>query len=167
MIRPLLSGEGRGQEEHGGGVTQTENGTTSVPKLLLVEDNPDDVALTRRALSRARIGNDLAVAGDGEAALDVLYRDVLDGRRDIGLVLLDLGLPKLDGREVLERVWADRRLRHIPVIVLTSSAKDEDMVKSYKGGAVAFLRKPVQVDRLLHAVSDLHGYRLLIARVPE
>lgn len=145
----------------------SEEGGTSVPKLLLVEDNPDDVALTRRALTRARIGNDVAVAGDGEQALDILYRDVLDGRKDIGLVLLDLGLPKLDGREVLERVWTDRRLRHIPVIVLTGSARDEDMVRSYKGGAVAFLRKPVQVDRLLHAISDLHGYRLLIARVPE
>ena len=151
----------------GGVVSQTDSGGNSVPKLLLVEDNPDDITLTRRAFTRARIGNDLTVAGDGEEALDILYRDVLDGRQDIGLVLLDLGLPKLDGREVLERVWSDRRLRHIPVIVLTSSAKDEDMVKSYKGGAVAFLRKPVQVDRLLHAVADLHGYRLLIARVPE
>jgi two-component system response regulator len=145
----------------------TSGEDTSVPKLLLVEDNPDDVTLTKRALTRARIGNELTVAGDGEAALDLLYRDVLDGRQDIGLVLLDLGLPKVDGREVLERVWTDRRLRHIPVIVLTSSAKDEDMVKSYKGGAVAFLRKPVQVDRLLHAVSDLRGYRLLITRFPE
>ena len=144
-----------------------DESSNAVPKLLLVEDNPDDVALTRRALARARIGNDVALAGDGEEALDILYRDVLDGRQDIGLILLDLGLPKLDGREVLERVWTDRRLRHIPVIVLTGSARDEDMVKSYKGGAVAFLRKPVQVDRLLHAVSDLHGYRLLIARVPE
>src|SRR5262249_31135892 len=140
--------------------TVEENGT-AVPKLLLVEDNPDDVALTRRALTRARIGNEVAVAGDGEQALDILYRDVLDGRKDIGLILIDLVLPKLDGREVLERVWGDRRLRHIPVIVLTGSARDEDMVKSYKGGAVAFLRKPVQVERLLHAVSDLHGYRLL------
>jgi two-component system response regulator len=148
-------------------VNASEEKGNSVPKLLLVEDNADDVALTRRALTRARIGNDVTVAGDGEEALDILYRDVLDGRKDIGLVLLDLGLPKLDGREVLERVWTDRRLRHIPVIVLTGSARDEDMVRSYKGGAVAFLRKPVQVDRLLHAVSDLHGYRLLIARVPE
>lgn len=138
-----------------------------VPKMLLVEDNPDDVALTRRALTRARIGNELTVAENGEAALDLLYREALEGRQDIGLILLDLSLPKVDGREVLERVWSDRRLRHIPVIVLTSSPRDEDMVKSYKTGAVAFLRKPVQVDRLLHAVSDLHGYRLLIARVPE
>ncbi len=135
-----------------------------VPNLLLVEDSPDDVVITQRALARAHIGNHLTVAGDGKQALDLLYADAMDGRERFGLVLLDLGLPKIDGREVLKRIWADRRLRHIPVIVLTGSDEDEDMVRSYKEGAVAYLRKPVQVDQLLRAVGDLHGYKLLIAR---
>jgi two-component system response regulator len=140
------------------------SGGIHVPNLLLVEDSQDDVLITQRALARAHIGNHLTVANDGQQALDLLYADAMDGRERFGLVLLDLGLPKIDGREVLKRIWGDRRLRHIPVIVLTGSDEDEDMVRSYKTGAVAYLRKPVQVDQLLRAVGDLHGYRLLIAR---
>jgi two-component system response regulator len=83
------------------------------------------------------------------------------------MILLDLGLPKVDGRTVLRKIWDDRRLRQIPIIVLTGSDEEDDMIKSYKSGAVAFLRKPVQVDQLLRAVGDLTGYRLLIARVGE
>ena len=142
-------------------------GTVHVPNLLLVEDSQDDVLITQRALSRAHIGNNLTVASDGQQALDLLYADAMDGRERFGLILLDLGLPKVDGREVLTKIWGDRRLRHIPVIVLTGSDEDEDMVRSYKSGAVAYLRKPVQVDQLLRAVGDLHGYRLLIARTSE
>jgi two-component system response regulator len=138
-----------------------------VPNLLLIEDSQDDVLITRRALERAHIGNHLTVASDGQQALDLLYADAMAGAERVGLILLDLGLPKVDGREVLKRVWGDRRLRQIPVIVLTGSDEDEDMVRSYKSGAVAYLRKPVQVDQLLRAVGDLHGYRLLIARVPD
>lgn len=142
------------------------NSTTAhVPNLLLIEDSDDDVLITKRALDRAHIGNSLSVARDGQQALDMLYADAMDGRERFGLILLDLGLPKVDGREVLTKIWGDRRLRHIPVIVLTGSDEDEDMVRSYKSGAVAYLRKPVQVDQLLRAVGDLHGYRLLIARV--
>jgi two-component system response regulator len=135
-----------------------------VPNLLLVEDSQDDVVITQRALARAHIGNHLTVANDGQQALDLLYADAMEGRERFGLVLLDLGLPRVDGRDVLKRIWSDRRLRQIPVIVLTGSDEDEDMVRSYKSGAVAYLRKPVQVDQLLRAVGDLHGYRLLIAR---
>ena len=138
-----------------------------VPNMLLVEDSEDDVAITRRALARAHIGNHLTVAHDGQEALDLLYADAMAGSERFGLVLLDLGLPKVDGREVLKRIWGDRRLRHIPVIVLTGSDEDEDMVRSYKSGAVAYLRKPVQVDQLVRAVGDLNGYRLLIARVAD
>ena len=138
-----------------------------VPNMLLVEDSEDDVAITRRALARAHIGNHHTVAHDGQEALDQLYADAMAGSDRFGLVLLDLGLPKVDGREVLKRIWGDRRLRHIPVIVLTGSDEDEDMVRSYKSGAVAYLRKPVQVDQLVRAVGDLNGYRLLIARVAD
>lgn len=135
-----------------------------VPNLLLVEDSADDVLITQRTLTRAHIGNHLTVASDGQQALDMLYAEAMGGSERFGLVLLDLTLPKVDGREVLKRIWADRRLRHIPVIVLTGSDEDEDMVRSYKTGAVAYLRKPVKVDQLLRAVGDLHGYRLLIVR---
>ncbi|MEO8601697.1 MAG: response regulator [bacterium] len=145
----------------------TTTGTIHVPNLLLVEDSEDDVFITQRALARAHIGNHLTVAGDGQEALDLLYGDAMDGRERFGLILLDLGLPRVDGREVLSKIWGDRRLRHIPVIVLTGSDEDEDMVRSYKSGAVAYLRKPVQVDQLLRAVGDLNGYRLLIARTGE
>lgn len=149
--------------------TQSAGGMSGihVPNMLLVEDSEDDVAITRRALARAHIGNHLTVAHDGQEALDLLYADAMAGSERFGLVLLDLGLPKVDGREVLKRIWGDRRLRHIPVIVLTGSDEDEDMVRSYKSGAVAYLRKPVQVDQLVRAVGDLHGYRLLIARVAD
>lgn len=138
----------------------------SIPRLLLIEDDPNDAELTRRALARAHIGNDLTVVGDGARALELLYEQAVAGTEEYGFILLDLGLPGVDGREVLERIWNDRRLRHIPVIVLTGSTSDEDMLRSYKSGAVAFLRKPVEVDRLIRAVSELPDYRLLIARVP-
>ena len=141
--------------------------TAHVPNLLLIEDSDDDVLLTKRALDRAHIGNPLSVARDGQEALDMLYASALEGNRRYGLILLDLGLPKLDGREVLTKIWADRRLRQLPVIVLTGSDEDEDVARSYKSGAVAYLRKPVQVDQLLRAVGDLPDYRLLIARVED
>jgi two-component system response regulator len=148
-------------------MSKTTSSGVQVPNLLLVEDNPDDVFITRRALERAHIGNPLSVVQDGEQALELLYRDAMESRDRIGMILLDLGLPKVDGRTVLRKIWDDRRLRQIPVIVLTGSDEEDDMIKSYKSGAVAFLRKPVQVDQLLRAVGDLTGYRLLIARVGE
>jgi CheY-like chemotaxis protein len=139
----------------------------SIFKLLLVEDDENDALLTRRALERAHIGNELTVVGTGEAALEILYRQAMEETGEVGLILLDLGLPRVGGHEVLQRIWNDRRLRQIPVIVLTGSANDEDMLKSYKSGAVAFLRKPVDVDRLLRAVGELPSYRLLITKVPD
>lgn len=137
-------------------------------RLLLVEDNPDDVDITRRAFERAKIGNPLTVVEDGQAALDLLYRNCSEpeGSR-IDLVLLDLELPKVDGRAVMRAIWADKRLRRIPVIILTGSGREDDLIDSYKGGAVAFLRKPVDVERLLTAIGDLHGYRLFIAHVSD
>jgi CheY-like chemotaxis protein len=143
-------------------------GGARIARILLVEDNPDDVEITRRALERAKIGNPLSVVEDGQAALDLLYRNCAE--RDepgVDLIVLDLGLPKLDGRAVMREIWADKRLRPIPVIILTGSEREEDLVQAYKGGAVAFLRKPVDVERLLTAIGDLHGYRLFIARVPD
>ncbi len=145
----------------------TVGGAITIPKLLLVDDEPNDATLTRRALERAHIGNELLVVETGEEALEILYRQALEEQEQVGLVLLDLRLPKIDGREVLRQIWSDRRLRQIPVIVLTGSGTDEDMLKSYKSGAVAFLRKPVDVDRFLRAVGDLPSYRLVIAKMPS
>jgi two-component system response regulator len=137
-------------------------------RLLLVEDNPDDVDITRRAFERAKIGNPLTVVEDGQAALDLLYRNCAEPEgASIDLVLLDLELPKVDGRAVMHAIWADKRLRRIPVIILTGSEREDDLIESYKGGAVAFLRKPVDVERLLTAIGDLHGYRLFIAHVSD
>jgi CheY-like chemotaxis protein len=136
-----------------------------IAHILLVEDNPDDVEITRRAFEHAKIGNPLTVVEDGQAALDLLYRSC--GERDdpsVDMLLLDLTLPKFDGHAVLREVWADKRLRHIPVVVLSGSERDEDVIQAYKGGAQAFLRKPVDVERLLVAVRDLPDYQLFIAR---
>lgn len=139
-----------------------------IARILLVEDSPDDAEITRRAFERAKLGNELTVVPDGEAALDLLYRSCAEqGNPGVDMILLDLGLPKIDGRAVLQTIWGDRRLRHIPVIVLTASEREDDLIQSYRGGAVAFLRKPVNVERLLKAVGDLHGYRLYIARLND
>ena len=147
---------------------ETQLAGARVGRILLVEDNPDDAEITRRAFERATIGNHLTLVGDGQAALDLLYRNCADqGEPGIDMVLLDLGLPQLDGRAVMREIWADKRLRHIPVIVLTASEREGDLIESYKGGAVAFLRKPVDVERLLTAIGDLHGYQLFIVRVTD
>jgi len=147
--------------------TTTLTGGVKTARILLVEDNPQDAEMTRRAFERAKIGNPITVVDSGEAALDFLYRHCADrDAPEVDLVLLDLGLPKLDGRGVLRQIAADKRLRHIPVIILTGSEREDDLFAAYKGGAVAFLRKPVAVERLLTAIGDLHGYRLLIARLP-
>ena len=144
---------------------RTEGESSRVARILLVEDNPDDAAITRRAFERAKIGNPVTVIENGQAALDLLYRNCIEqGAPGFELVLLDLSLPGLDGRTVLRTIWGDKRLRHMPVIILTGSEREADLIESYKGGAVAFLRKPVSVERLLAAIGDLHGYRLLITR---
>ncbi len=149
-------------------MAETHVSGARIARILLVEDDPDDVEITRRAFDRAKIGNELTVLDNGQAALDFLYHNCNE-HDDPGtdMVLLDLEMPKVDGRTVLREVWADRRLRHIPVIVLTASEREDDLIQSYKGGAVAFLRKPVSVERLLNAVGDLRDYRLYIARFSE
>ena len=139
-----------------------------IARILLVEDNPDDVEITRRAFERAKIGNRLSVVADGQEALNLLYRNCSDqGEPGIEMLLLDLGMPRMDGRAVMREVWADKRLRHIPVIILTGSERENDLIDAYKGGAVAFLRKPVDVERLLTAIGDLHGYQLFIAHFAD
>ncbi|MFQ5665419.1 MAG: response regulator [Candidatus Binatia bacterium] len=136
-----------------------------VPSLLLIEDDPDDIELTCRALKRAGLGNPIDIAVDGQAALDTLYCGAMTASAQIGLILLDLGLPKVQGWDVLQRVLQDKRTRHIPVVVLTGSLDEEDRVRSYKAGAAAFLRKPIRVDDLIRLVGEIHGYQLLVTRL--
>ena len=138
--------------------------------ILLVEDNPDDEALTVRALRRSNIANEVVVARDGAEALDFLFGTGAHTGRDTNLlpqvILLDLKLPKVDGLEVLRRVRADERTAFIPVVVLTSSDEDQDLVSSYKLGANSYVRKPVDFDEFLEATRQLGMYWLVLNEGP-
>ncbi len=126
--------------------------------ILLVEDNPDDEQLTLRALKRSRITNPVHVARDGAEALTaILEADPLPS-----VVLLDLKLPKLDGLEVLQRIRANERTRLLPVVVFTSSSEEHDIVESYSLGANSYVRKPVNFEQFIEAVSQLGLYWVLI-----
>ena len=134
--------------------------------ILLVEDNPDDEALTLRALQKNNIGNEVVVVHDGVEALDYLRGNGAFAGRDATLlpqvVLLDLKLPKLDGIQVLQRIRSDARTRHLPVVVLTSSKEDSDVFESYRSGANSYVRKPIKFDEFSEAVRELGLYWLLL-----
>jgi two-component system response regulator len=134
--------------------------------ILLVEDNADDEALTTRALRMAKIANDIVVARDGAEALDYVYGEGQYAGRVASqlpaVVLLDLKLPKLSGLEVLQRLRGDPRTRLVPIVVLTSSSEEEDMLKSYQFGANSYVRKPVEFGAFASAVSQLGVYWLLL-----
>src|SRR2546429_788787 len=126
--------------------------------ILLVEDNPDDEALTVRALKKNNIKNEVVVAHDGVEALDYLFATGKHAGREALLpqiVLLDLKLPKVDGLEVLRRLRADERTQHVPVVVLTTSKEDRDLVASYSLGANSYVRKPVDFAEFSEAVRQL------------
>jgi two-component system response regulator len=130
--------------------------------ILLVEDNPDDEFMTRRALEQNNLYNDLVVVRDGEQALDYLFGTGSYEGRDTTVmpqvILLDLGLPKVDGLEVLKRIRSDERTRRLPVVVLTSSSEEQDRVESYVRGANSFVRKPVDFVEFAGAVQSLGMY---------
>jgi len=131
---------------------------TSLRTILLVEDNPDDERLTLRALRRGNIVNEICVARDGEEALHVLFSlETLPC-----VVLLDLKLPKVDGLEVLQQIRANPRTRLLPVVILTSSSEERDIVESYSLGANSYVRKPVEIDQFTEAVRQLGLYWALI-----
>lgn len=138
--------------------------------ILLIEDNPDDVALTLRALKKNNIANEIVVAKDGVEALDYLFGTGGHAGRDATqtptVVLLDLKLPKVNGLEVLQRLRADPRTRLTPVVVLTSSDEERDIIASYDLGANSFVRKPVDFVEFTKAVRDLHLYWLLLNSPP-
>jgi two-component system response regulator len=138
--------------------------------ILLVEDNPDDEVLTVRALKKNNIGNELAVARDGAEALDFLFcsgkyaeRNPLDTPQ---VILLDLKLPKVDGLEVLRRIRADDRTKLLPVVILTSSKEEQDMIAGYRLGANSYVRKPVDFNEFVDAVRQLGLYWLVLNEVP-
>lgn len=139
--------------------------------LLLVEDNPDDEALTLRALKQNKISNEVVVARDGAEALDFLFCTGAYAARDRNIlpevVLLDLKLPKIDGLEVLRRLRADERTRLLPVVILTSSGEDKDMVNGYRLGANSYIRKPVDFDQFVEAVRNLGLYWLVLNQTPR
>jgi len=137
--------------------------------ILLVEDNPDDQELTKLALAKCNIANDIVIAGDGVEALDYLFAtgpyENRDDRTMPAVVLLDLKLPRIDGIGVLERMRADPHTALLPVVMLTSSREQEDIIKSYKLGANSYIRKPVDFEQFTKAVAQLGLYWLLLNEV--
>lgn len=136
--------------------------------VLLVEDDAGDELITREALEDNTADNILHVAHDGQEGLDFLYRQAgfAEAPRP-GLILLDLNLPKYDGRQLLERIKSDPDLYHIPVIVLTTSSAHEDVMRSYKLHANAYITKPVDVDKFMSAVHQIDEFFLRVVRLPR
>ena len=148
-------------------MTQILNGTIRRPvHILLVEDSPSDVAMIAAALREGHMVNDMYVAKDGEEALDYLFRrgEFRDAQRP-DLILLDLNLPKKDGCEVLAEVKADGELTVIPVVVLTTSAAKEDVLRMYRLHANSYITKPVGFDQFLSAVQHIEDFWLSLARL--
>jgi CheY-like chemotaxis protein len=138
--------------------------------ILLVEDNPDDEALTLRALRKANVGNEVSVVRDGVEALDFLFGSGSHGSRDTStmpqVILLDLKLPKIDGLEVLRRIRADDRTKLLPVVILTSSDEEQDRIAGYALGANSYVRKPVDFAQFAEAVRQLGLYWLVLNQPP-
>jgi CheY-like chemotaxis protein len=138
--------------------------------ILLVEDNEDDILLTERAMKKNRITNKLVIARDGAEALDFLFCNGAFADRDPlvlpVVILLDLKLPKLDGLEVLKAIRANERTRLLPVIILTSSKEEQDIISCYTNGANSYIRKPVDFNQFIDAIQSLHLYWVLLNESP-
>jgi two-component system response regulator len=138
--------------------------------ILLVEDNPDDRDLALLAFERSKIANEVVVAENGVEALDYVFGTGVYAGRDAAeapqVVLLDLNLPKLDGLEVLKRIRSDGRTKRLPVVILTSSDEERDMVESYERGANSYIRKPVDFAQFIEAVQQLGLYWLVLNEMP-
>ncbi|MFK5949254.1 MAG: response regulator [Methylococcales bacterium] len=134
--------------------------------ILLVEDNPDDEALTLRALAKNHIANEVVVVRDGVEALDYIFAQGCYSERDITqkpqVILLDLKLPKIDGHEVLKKIRADKRTSRIPVVILTTSNEEQDIASSYDNGANSYIRKPVDFEQFMDAIKKLGMYWLVL-----
>jgi two-component system response regulator len=140
-------------------------------EILLVEDNPQDLELTLRALRKAHLGNHIEVARDGAEASDFIFCEGRHSERRIEngpkVILLDLKLPKLDGLEVLKKVKGDDRTKNIPIVVLTSSKEHQDVVESYRLGVNSYIVKPVNFEGFAAAVQELGMYWLLLNQPPD
>jgi len=138
--------------------------------ILLVEDNPDDEALTRRALKKNQILNEIVVARDGAEALEWLFGTGRFAGRNQSVaptvILLDLKLPKVDGLEVLQRIRADARTKLLPVVILTSSKEEQDLAQSYSRGANSYIRKPVDFTQFSESIRNLGLYWLVLNEAP-
>lgn len=138
--------------------------------ILLIEDNPDDVELTVRAFRKGNVVNEIVVASDGAEALDYLFGSGKYSGRDMSImpevILLDLKLPKVDGIEVLRRIRADERTSLLPVVILTTSKEENDVMNSYKSGANSYIRKPVAFEQFMDAVKHLGLYWLVLNEPP-
>ena len=141
-----------------------------IKTILLVEDNPSDIDLTKRALANANIANKVVVAEDGQEALDYLFGTGHYAGRDaaplLALVLLDLKLPKVDGLDVLRRIRADERTKRLPVVILTSSQEEQDIAAGYDLGANSYIRKPVDFLKFAEAIKTLGLYWLVLNEPP-
>lgn len=130
--------------------------------VLLVEDNPDDVEITKRAFEKGNILNRLHIVRDGQEALDFLFRDGKYGDTpQPGLILLDINLPKVNGVDVLRKIKSDPELKRIPVVMLTVSKRDEDILNSYNLGVNSYIVKPVEFDKFVETVKSIEVYWLL------
>lgn len=144
--------------------------TKQTAHLLMAEDDPADILLTRKALEASRFLNDMHVVGDGQELLDYLrseggYADTPPPVRP-DIILLDLNMPGMDGREALVEIRKDEDLRRIPVVILTTSDADEDIVRTYDLGANSYIRKPVGLDGLIQAIRDLEHYWFELVKLP-
>jgi len=140
----------------------------STARILLVEDDPDDVELTRRALMEHKLILNLDVVGDGEDAMRYLHRQPPYADKLLpDLILLDLNLPRLDGREVLAQIRADEHLRSLPVVVLTTSTDDEDVLKAYNLNANCFITKPVGLKNFSEVVHKIEDFWFSVVRLPK
>jgi two-component system response regulator len=142
-------------------------GNVDPVEILLVEDDPGDVLMTREALADAKMANELHVVNNGEEALAFLFREgeYADAPRP-GLILLDLNLPRVDGREVLARIKAEEELRRIPVVVLTTSEAEEDVLRSYDLHANAYVTKPVDFEAFVKVVRQVDDFYINVVRLP-
>lgn len=134
--------------------------------ILLVEDNPDDEDLTRRAFERSNVANEMDVVRDGQQALDYLFGNGTPAKPAPALILLDLKLPKVDGLEVLKRIRESSSTKLIPVVILTSSAEQTDLIAGYDTGANSYVRKPVDFDQFSESVRQLGLYWLIVNEAP-
>lgn len=137
----------------------------NVVEILLIEDNPDDAGLTIHALRKHNLANNVLHLHDGEEALNYLFSEVMPGIPKV--ILLDLKMPKVDGIEVLRKIKSDEQRKIIPVVVLTSSKEERDILESYKLGVNAYIVKPVDFDKFVKAIAEIGFFWLLLNQTPK